>query len=125
MKYKACLLFLLALSACRSAGPGRAGFRQVAAFPIASAGGWDYLDPDGRRLIVSHGSQVNVLDARTGDSLGVVKNTPGVHGIAFLATSNRGFTSCGRTNEVVAFDLKTLAETGRWAAGKNPDFICI
>ncbi len=116
------LLFLLALAACRSTQPLSTDLHLLQTFHIQSTGGWDYLalDPSGR-LFVSHGTQVNVLDGRTGDSLAVVPNTLGVHGICFA--HGKGFTSNGRTNDVTVFDLKTCRETGRFPVGKNPDFI--
>ncbi len=55
-------------------------------FHIQSGGGWDYIfvDEASNKLYVSHGTQVNVLDKNTGDSLGVIPNTNGVHGIALV-----------------------------------------
>src|SRR6478735_8616765 len=69
-------------------------------FHISSAGGWDYLavQPNSNKLYVSHGTQVNILDKTTGDSLGVILNTTGVHGIAFIPSLNKGYTSNGRLN---------------------------
>ncbi|HWC52457.1 MAG TPA: hypothetical protein VG676_02650, partial [Chitinophagaceae bacterium] len=60
-------------------------FSILKTFHIASSGGWDYIavGPGNNRLYVSHGTQVNILDATTGDSIGVIENTTGVHGIAF------------------------------------------
>jgi len=41
-------------------------------FPIAGTDGWDYItvDSDARRIYVSHGIRVNVLDADTGKKTG-------------------------------------------------------
>jgi hypothetical protein len=51
------------------------GFQILKTFHIASAGGWDYIavGPDNNRLYVSHGTQVNILDQTTGDSIGVAE----------------------------------------------------
>src|SRR4029078_12350976 len=78
-------------------------------YHILSAGGWDYLavGPGNNRLYVSHGTQVNILDKSTGDSIGVIENTTGVHGIAFDKANKKGFTSNGRLNNVTVFDLET------------------
>jgi YVTN family beta-propeller protein len=94
-------------------------------FHIASAGGWDYIavGPGNNRLYVSHGTQVNILDETTGDSVGVIPNTTGVHGIAFVPSLNRGYTSNGRLNNVTVFDLKTNQVLSQVAAGQNPDAI--
>ena len=78
---------------------------------------------DDSRLFVSHGTKVDVLDADQGKLIGEIANTRGVHGIALAPQFNRGFISCGQANEVVIFDLKTLAILNRVAVGKKPDAI--
>jgi YVTN family beta-propeller protein len=92
-------------------------------FHIKSGGGWDYLAVCDKRLYVSHGMQVNVLDKTTGDSLGVIPNTMGVHGIAFIPKLGKGYTSNGRSNNVSVFDLKTNEVTSQIVTGENPDAI--
>jgi DNA-binding beta-propeller fold protein YncE len=101
------------------------GFKVLNDYKIASPGGWDYILVDGvnKRVYVSHGTQVNVIST-TGDSLGYIPKTTGVHGIAVVHDLNKGFTSNGRSNSVTVFDLKTLAATGEIAlTAKNPDAI--
>jgi len=100
-------------------------FHVVKTFHIASAGGWDYIavGPGNNRLYVSHGTQVNILDEKTGDSLGVIPNTTGVHGIAFVPSLGKGYTSNGRLNNITVFDLKTNQVLGQIASGQNPDAI--
>ena len=100
-------------------------FHVLKTFHIQSPGGWDYLaiGPGNGRLYVSHSTQVNILDLKTGDSVGVIENTTGVHGIAFDKEHNKGFTSNGRLNNVTVFDLKTNAVLGQIATGQNPDAI--
>lgn len=94
-------------------------------FHIASSGGWDYISvgPGNNRLYVSHSTQVNILDEKTGDSVGVIPNTTGVHGIAFVPSLGKGYTSNGRLNNVTVFDLKTNQVLGQLPAGQNPDAI--
>ena len=79
-------------------------------FHIASAVGWDYItiNPSSNKLYISHGMQVNILDKITGDSLGVIANTNGVHGIAFINDLQKGYTSNGRSIDVTVFDLNAL-----------------
>jgi len=93
-------------------------------FKIGSPGGWDYIavGPD-QKIYVSHSTQVNILDQRTGDSVGVIPNTTGVHGIAFVPALGKGYTSNGRANTVTVFDLKTAAVQQQIAVGQNPDAI--
>ncbi len=93
---------------------------------LPGTGGWDYLTVDEAtgRLFVSHGTVVQVVDTKTNQLIGTIENTPGVHGIAIAADLNKGFISCGRTDSVVVFDLKTLKTIGGVAVtGKNPDAI--
>jgi len=101
------------------------GYHPKTKFPIGGEGGWDYLtaDSDARRLYVSHGNEVDVLDLDSGAVVGKIPDTPGVHGIALAPELGRGFISAGRANKVVIFDLKTLKATGEVATGQNPDAI--
>jgi len=101
------------------------GYHVAQTFHIASSGGWDYISvgPGNNRLYVSHGMQVNVLNETTGDSVGVIPNTGGVHGIAFVPSLGKGYTSNGRLNNITVFDLKTNNVLGQIATGQNPDAI--
>jgi len=101
------------------------GFKVLNDYKIPSPGGWDYILVDGanKRVYVSHGTQVNVIST-TGDSIGYIPKTTGVHGIALVHSLGKGFTSNGRSNSVTVFDLKTLKATGEIALpAKNPDAI--
>ncbi len=114
-----CSCLALAITSCAQ----KPGYKIVKTFHIASPGSWDYLAVNNNRLYVSHGTQVNILDKNSGDSLGVIDSTTGVHGIAFINSLNKGFTSNGRLNNVTVFDLKTDSVTGYIATGQNPDAI--
>jgi len=113
--------FLLATSAA----PGASGYKVVKTVPISGEGGWDYVtvDSDARRVYVSHGTQVVVLDADSYEVVGSIPDTQGVHGIAIASDLSRGFTSNGRTNTATIFDLKTLKTIGTVNTGANPDAI--
>lgn len=101
------------------------GLHTINTFHIASPGGWDYLaiGPVNDWLYVSHGTQVNILNKKTGDSVGVIENTTGVHGIAFDVAEKKGFTSNGRLNNVTVFDLNTNQILDHIPTGTNPDAI--
>ena len=96
-------------------------------FPLAETGveGWDYITLDGaaRRLYISHSSKVEVVDADSGKHVGVIPDTPGVHGIAIAKGMDRGFTSNGRENKVSIFNTKTLALIEKIEVGQGPDGI--
>ena len=92
---------------------------------LGGEGGWDYLtvDPDARRLYISRGSHVMVLDADTEKVVGDIPDTNGVHGIAIASKLGRGFISDGADNAVTIFDLKTLKTLGTVSVGTGPDCI--
>ena len=79
------------------------------------------MDDGARRLYVSHGNQVEVLDLDTNGVIGNISNTPGVHGIAIAPELGRGFVSNGQASTVTIFDLKTLKKLGEVPTGKKPD----
>ena len=82
------------------------------------------VDGAGRRVYVSHGNQVDVIDADSNEVAGTIADLKGVHGIAVAPDLGRGFISNGRGNNVTIFDLKTLKPIGDpVATGKNPDAI--
>jgi len=103
----------------------KTGFHVLKDIKINSTGGWDYITVDGadKRIYTSHGNQVNVLSTVTGDSVGYIPNTPGVHGIALVKALGKGYISAGRANAVVVFDLKTFAVLSQIPVGQNPDAI--
>ena len=100
-------------------------YHVIKKIPIPGQGGFDYLTIDGsaRRLYVSHGTQVEVLDVDSGAIVGKIPNTMGVHGIAIAPELGRGFVSDGQTATVTIFDLKTLKPIAEVPAGKKPDAI--
>jgi hypothetical protein len=102
------------------------GYHIISDIPIGGEGGWDYLTVDSaaRRLYVSHGTHVAVVDLDSSKVVGDIPDTPGVHGIAIAAELNKGFISNGRGNTVTIFDVKSLKTLGTVPTGENPDDIC-
>ena len=92
---------------------------------VGGPGGWDYLtvDEPGRRVFVSHETQVEVIDLASNSVSAKIADTPGVHGIALAHEEGRGFVSNGRASTVTIFDLKTLAAISQVPTGKKPDAI--
>ena len=103
-----------------------ASYHTIGKIKIGGSGGWDYLSVDNaaRRIYVSNGDRVVVVDPDAGKMVGEIPNTPGVHGIALAPDLNKGFISEGRANDIAIFDLKTLQKTGSAKTGTNPDSIC-
>jgi YVTN family beta-propeller protein len=102
------------------------GYTVVRTVVVGGDGGWDYLvvDSEARRLYVTHGTRVQILDADTLAAIGEIPGTAGVHGVALAPELGRGFTSNGRASSVTIFDLrsgKTIDEVK--IDGQNPDAI--
>ena len=116
--------WLIALLLASSVAAG-VSYRLVKTIPIPGENGWDYLyaDTPNRRLYVSHGAEVDVLNLDTQQLAGKIPDTNGVHGIAVADNLNRGFISDGRDNQVTIFDLRTLATVKTVKTGTNPDGI--
>jgi len=104
---------------------GKSGYHLIKKVKLGGEGGWDYLtvDPAGRRLFISRGTHVMVVDADEGKVVGDIPDTSGVHGIALVPEMNKGFTSNGKTATVTIFDMKTLKALGEATTEKNPDAI--
>jgi YVTN family beta-propeller protein len=117
------LLVLTAMIAALAAAAVR--YELVKKVPVPGTGGWDYLtvDPEARRVFISHSTQVDVLDADAYTLVGTIPNTLGVHGIAVAPEFGRGYISAGKADAAIAFDLKTLRPLGEIKVGKKPDAI--
>ncbi len=117
------LFFAVCFAVTQSSFAQTASYHVMKTFSIKSDGWWDYIAVNNDNLYVSHGTQVNIINKNTGDSVGVILNTMGVHGIAFAHAYNKGFTSNGRLNTVTVFDLNTNAVLAQINTGENPDAI--
>jgi YVTN family beta-propeller protein len=122
---KILVVVALSLSLIAASAQTTSGYHITKKIPIAGQGGWDYLtvDESARRLYVSHGTQVEVLDVDSGAVVGRIENTLGVHGIAVAPELGRGFVSNGQSSTVTIFDLKTLKAIAEVPTGKKPDAI--
>ena len=113
----------LAALAWAAAGPG---YHVAKTYKLGGEGFWDYLNADAsaRRLYISRGTHVMVLDVDSGKTVGDIPDTQGVHGIALAPDLGRGFTSNGREGTVTIFDMQTLKPIGeKVKVGDNPDAI--
>ncbi|HEY3937489.1 MAG TPA: YncE family protein [Bryobacteraceae bacterium] len=99
------------------------GYKVTGSIPIGGSGGWDYLaaDSPNHRLYVSHGSEVVVVDLDSGKVVGKIGGMKRIHGIAIDHARKLGFITDGGSNEVVIFELGTLAVKNKVQAGTNPD----
>jgi len=101
------------------------GYKVETRYPVPGNGGFDYvtIDSAARRLYLSHGTQVDVVNPDNGQLIGTIPDTPGVHGIAIAPEFKHGFTSNGRENKVSMFDSTTLQLIRKIDVGKGPDGI--
>ncbi|HXO43494.1 MAG TPA: YncE family protein [Thermoanaerobaculia bacterium] len=109
-----------------SPGASSGGYRVHRTIPVGGDGGWDYLafDSAARRLYVTHGTRVIVLDPDSGKVVGEIPNLSGVHGVALAPDLGRGFISNGRSDAVTVFDSKSLKVLSELkSTGQNPDAI--
>ena len=83
----------------------------------------DYVSVDeaGRRLYVSHGTEIVVIDIDTDTVVGKIPNTPRVHGFAPAHDLGRGISSNGGENKASVVDLKTLETITKLDTERNPD----
>src|SRR6185312_4992018 len=109
------------------AAPAPAHYQLKQKYVLGGEGFWDYLtyDPAGKRVFISRGTHVMVVDPAKGNVIGDIPDTPGVHGIALAPELGKGFTSNGRENTVTVFDLKTLKQITKIKldGAENPDAI--
>ncbi|HEX8915976.1 MAG TPA: hypothetical protein VF796_26750 [Humisphaera sp.] len=119
--------FVLVLSLLfATASPATAAepqYKPVKQVQIGGGGGWDYLfaDPVGRRLYVTHGTKVVVIDTDQDKVVGEVFDTPGVHGFIAVPELKRGFSTNGQENKASVVDLETLKTVMKVPTGANPD----
>lgn len=104
---------------------GGTGYKVETRYPVPGNGGFDYvtIDSAARRLYLTHGTQVDVIDPDNGKFIGTIADTPGVHGVALATEFKHGFTSNGRENKVSMFDPTTLQLINKIEVGKGPDGI--
>jgi hypothetical protein len=104
--------------------PAASGYHLIKTISLPPAPGgeeyFDYisLDPEARRVYVSHGAEVVVLDADNYSVVGKIEGLSRCHGIAIAKDLGKGFISDGggpsaKVQAVVFFDLKTLKVTGK------------
>jgi DNA-binding beta-propeller fold protein YncE len=76
--------------------------------------GFDYLyfDNEARRVYVTHGVEVVVLNADTYETIGKITGLGVTHGVLTLKEFGKGYITDGEGQKVVIFDLNTLKITG-------------
>ena len=124
-------VFFAIMGVCLASGvsarpkPAEGGYHllKTVSLPPAPGGSeyYDYIsvDPLARRVYISHGTEVVVMNADDYNVVGKIEGLSRCHGIAIARDLGKGFISDGDSRpgatvqEVVIFDLKTLKVTGR------------
>jgi DNA-binding beta-propeller fold protein YncE len=86
---------------------------------------FDYVTVDSaaRRVYLSHGTEIKVLDADNGTLIGNIAGLKQDHGVAIASEFGRGFISDGAQGKLIIFDLKTLKVTGEAKAENDADCV--
>ncbi|HET9401136.1 MAG TPA: hypothetical protein VFO34_09305, partial [Candidatus Acidoferrales bacterium] len=95
------------------------------AAPGSTSEYFDYVtvDPDARRVYLSRGTAVEVINADSGELIGYIPGFKRQHGVAIAPDLGRGFISDGTLAQVTIFDLKTLKVLGMAKAQDDADCI--
>ena len=118
------LLCVLATGA--AATSSKSEWTTLAHHQLGGEGGWDLMaiDTPTRRLFIARDTRVMVVDLDRGVSVGEIGGMTRAHGVALAPKQHRGFATSGGSDEIVVFDLDTLATIARVPAqGSNPDAI--
>src|SRR5258708_2150796 len=112
-----------------SASPAGPGYHLIKKIPLGAAPGggegFDYVTVDSasRRVYLSHGVEVKVLDADNFSVVGTISGLKGCHGVLVLSELGKGFITDGEAGSVAVFDLKTLKITSRIKTAPDTDSI--
>jgi len=106
------------------------GYRLIKKYSFGAAEGstreyFDYITVDSapRRVYLSHGTEIKVIDADTGALVANIAGLKQAHGVALAKEFGRGFISDGAEGKVVIFDLETLKATGEAKADTDADCV--
>ncbi len=99
---KVILIFFVAAFAATKNTNAQDSYKPYSAYkqiPVTGNGNWDYLSVDNvnRRLYLSHGEKVDIVDIDNDTVVGEIANQHGVHGIAIAGPENEGFISNGKS----------------------------
>ena len=111
------------------ASPPGPGYHLIKKVSLGAApGGGEYfdyvtVDSASRRVYLSHGAEVKVLDADNFSVVGTISGLKRCHGVVVLPDLGKGFITDGDAETVAVFDLKTLKITGQIKSSPDTDSI--
>jgi YVTN family beta-propeller protein len=110
--------------------PAESGYHLLKKYSFGAAAGsdreyFDYITVDSaaRRVYLSHGTEVKVMDADSGALIGNVTGMKLNHGVAIAPEFGHGFITDGLQGKVIVFDLKTFGVIGEAKAAPDADGI--
>lgn len=112
-----------------AAFPPVTSYHLIKKIPLAAAPGggeyFDYItvDAPARRVYLSHGTEVVVLDADNFSVVGKIAGLKKCHGVAVVPAYGKGFITDGDAETVVVFDMKSLKVTGQIKSFPDTDSI--
>jgi hypothetical protein len=123
-------VFSVLLCAFALAIAATGGYHMVTKYSFGAAAGsnreyFDYITVDSaaRRVYVSHGTEIKVIDADSRSLIGNITGLKQDHGVAIAGEFGRGFITDGAQGKVIIFDLNTLKVTGEAKADNDADSI--
>jgi hypothetical protein len=124
------LAFLIMVAIFSAPNATTNGYHLLKKYSFGAAEGstreyFDYVTVDSaaRRVYLSHGTEVKVIDADSGALVGNITGLKQDHGVALASEFGRGFITDGGSGKVIIFDLLTLKVTGEAKADKDADCV--
>jgi DNA-binding beta-propeller fold protein YncE len=128
--FASCMLALLLLGGFAAARAPEGAYHLLKKYTFGAAEGssreyYDYITVDSaaRRVYLSHGTEIKVIDADNGSVVGNITGLKQDHGVAVASEFGRGFITDGGQGKVIIFDLKTLKVIGEAKADKDADSV--
>ena len=121
---------LVVLAAFALAIAATGGYHFLKKYSFGAAAGstreyFDYVtvDSSARRVYLSHGTEVKVINADNGALIGNITGLKQDHGVALASEFGRGFISDGAQGKVIIFDIHTLKVLGEAKADNDADCV--
>ena len=121
------VILLGAFSLLMAAAPG---YHLVKKYGFGAAEGstreyFDYITVDSaaRRVYLSHGTEIKVIDADSGALVGNITGLKQDHGVAVASEFGRGFITDGGQGKVIIFDLQSFKLIGEAKADQDADSV--
>jgi len=130
--FRACVTVCVAsvlLAVAALASPPSSGYHLIKTVPLGAGPGsveyFDYVTVDSaaRRVYLSHGTEIKVIDADSGALVTNITGLKQTHGVAVASEFGKGFITDGAQGKAIIFDLQTLKVTGEGKADKDADSI--